>query len=400
MISVQEALQLVRSQIRDFGNEEVEILQSTDRILAQDILADRPYPPFNRVTMDGIAIDSKAFFKGKRVFKIEGIQAAGQTQQKLQDGNNCLEVMTGAMLPSGTDVVIQYEQCDIKDGFANVHIEEVQILQNVHLEGTDSKQGDVLVSAGNKITSAIIGLIAASGLSKVLVKCLPKVAVCATGDELVEVDQQPLPHQIRQSNSYMLVAALQNEGINAQRYHLCDEPQVMFEELLTITNYYDVVLLSGAVSKGKFDHLPRVLERLKMQTIFHGIAQRPGKPFLFGYMPNQALIFGFPGNPASTFVCYQLYFKAWLSVALGIIQPTVKAFLGKPVNFKPNLTLHALVKLSFDQGRLIAMPIESSTSGDMVNLALADGVLSLPADRQEFGIDEAFDLRILQTSRQ
>jgi molybdopterin molybdotransferase len=395
MISVQEALQLVRSQIRDFGNEEVEILQSTGRILAQDVVADRAYPPFNRVTMDGIAIDSKAFFAGNRTFKIEGVQAAGQVQKELKDKDNCLEVMTGAMLPLGTDVVIQYEQCDIKDGFATINIEEVKVLQNVHLQGADSKQGDILVSAGTKITPAIIGLIAASGLSKVLVKCLPKVAVCATGDELVEIDQQPLAHQIRQSNSYMLVAALQTEGIHAQRYHLPDEPQLMFEELLTITNYYHVVLLSGAVSKGKFDHLPNVLERLKMQTVFHGIAQRPGKPFLFGYMPNQTLIFGFPGNPASTFVCYQLYFKAWLNNSMGMPAVYIKAILGKPVSFKPNLTLHALVKLSFDQGKLIAMPIESSTSGDMVNLALAEGILSLPADRQEFGVDEAFDLRVL-----
>jgi molybdopterin molybdotransferase len=395
MISVQEALQLVRSQSRDFGTEEVGIIQSTGRILAQNIVADRPYPPFNRVTMDGVAIDSKAFLVGRRSFKIAGVQAAGQVRQKLNDPDNCLEVMTGAMLPSGTDVVIQYEQCDINNGIATISIEEIQILQNIHLEGTDSKQGEVLVSAGNKITPAIIGLIAASGLSVVLVKRLPKVAVCATGDELVEVDQQPLPHQIRQSNSYMLITALQAEGICAQRYHLPDEPQLMLEELMTITNYYDVVLLSGAVSKGKFDHLPKILEQLKMQTIFHGIAQRPGKPFLFGSMPNNALIFGFPGNPASTFVCYQLYFRAWLNSSLDIAITAVKAFLDKPVSFKPNLTLHALVKLSFDHGKLMATPIESSTSGDMVNLALAEGILSLPADRQEFGVDEAFDLRIL-----
>lgn len=395
MISVSEALQLVRAQVRDYGTEEVDLLQSTGRILAQDIVADRAYPPFDRVTMDGIAINSKAFSAGKRSFKIEGVQAAGQPQQALIDIDHCLEVMTGAMLPSGTDLVIPYEQCEIKDGIATISIEEIHTLQNVHLEATDSKQGDILVKSGIKITATIVGLIAASGLSLVLVKRLPKVAVCATGDELVEVDEQPLPHQIRQSNSHMLVAALQAEGIQAQRYHLRDDPQVMLEELTTITNYYDVVLLSGAVSKGKFDHLPNVLNRLKMETIFHGITQRPGKPFLFGRLPNEVLIFGFPGNPASTFVCYQLYFRAWLYQSLGIALPVMKAFLSKPLNFKPTLTLHALVALSYEEGKLIAAPIETSTSGDMVSLALAPGILSLPADRQEFTTDEVFDLQVV-----
>jgi len=395
MISVTEALQLVRTQVRDYGTEDVDLLQSTGRILAQDILADRAYPPFNRVTMDGIAVNSKAFSTARRSFKIEGIQAAGQPQQTLIDTENCLEVMTGAMLPLNTDAVIPYEQCDIKDGVANINVAEISKLQNVHLQGTDSKQGDILVKSGHKITPAIIGLIAASGLSKVVVKRLPKVAVCATGDELVEVDKEPLPHQIRQSNSYMLLAALQAEGIDAQRYYLRDDPQVMLEELTTITNYYDVVLLSGAVSKGKFDHLPNVLNKLNMETIFHGIAQRPGKPFLFGKLPNEVLIFGFPGNPASTFVCYQLYFKAWLHASLGIELPVIKAFLSKPFVFKPNLTLHALVTLSYNEGKLLAAPIESSTSGDMVSLALAQGILNLPADRTDFTTNEPFDLQVV-----
>ncbi len=132
-----------------------------------------------------------------------------------------------------------------------------------------------------------------------------------------------------------------------------------------------------------------------METVFHGIAQRPGKPFLFGRLPNQVLVFGFPGNPASTFVCYQLYFKAWLYTILGISRPLMKAFLSKPLSFKPNLTLHALITLSYNDGQIMATPVESSTSGDMVSLALAQGILSLPAERQHFAVDEPFELQIL-----
>lgn len=395
MVTVEKALALVSEQSRDFGSEEVDLLASTGRVLAQDVLADRNYPPFNRITMDGIAINYNVWLAGKRSFKIEGIQAAGQTQQILTDENNCLEAMTGAMLPNGTDAIIQYELCEIKDGVATVKTDDVKPFQNVNLEGTDSKQGDVLLQKNQKITSPVTGLLAAAGFNKVKVKYLPKVAVCATGDELVEVDRQPLPYQIRQSNSYMLTAALQAEGIKAQQYHLPDNEVKMLEQLTTITNYYDVVLLSGAVSKGKLDHLPKVLNQLGLETIFHGITQRPGKPFLFGKLPNDSLIFGFPGNPVSTFVCYQLYFRQWLSKSLGLALPKAAAFLSRPFTFKPHLTLHLLVKLSFINGRLIAEPAETSTSGDLVVLAQTEGILSLPEERQDFGIDEAFPLQIV-----
>ncbi|WDF56918.1 molybdopterin molybdotransferase MoeA [Mucilaginibacter sp. KACC 22063] len=395
MISVAKALQLINMQVRDFGAHDVDLLNANGRILAQDVSADRDYPPFNRVTMDGIAISSEAFKTGKREFKIEGIQAAGQEQQTLKDPLNCLEVMTGAMLPIGCDAVIQYELCEITSGIAKVQSDVITVFQNIHPQGNDSKQGDILIKSDTTITPAITGLLAAAGLTKVRVKRLPTVAVCATGDELVEIDQQPLPHQIRQSNSYMLLAELQQEGIEAQRYHIADDPQTMLAQLSTLVQSNDVIMLSGAVSKGKFDHLPNVLKQLGMQTIFHGITQRPGKPFLFGVMPNEALVFAFPGNPISTFVCYQLYFREWLYACIGKKQKTAKAFLSRPVSFKPQLTYHMLVTLSFEAGLLKASPISNSTSGDLISLAHTEAIVSFPADRQEFGTDEPFDLLLL-----
>ena len=395
MVTVNEALELVLSQSYDFGNVAVDLLDATGRVLAQDVLADRNYPPFNRITMDGVAINTKAWLNGKRNFKIEGIQAAGQGQQALLDQDNCIEVMTGAVLPMGTDAVVPYELCEILNGSATLNAEVVKPSQNIHPEGIDARQGDILLSKNKKITPAMIGLLASAGLSKVWVKALPKIAVCGTGDELVEITQQPLSHQIRRSNSYMLTAALLAEGIKAQQYHLRDEPVSMLEQLTTITNYYDVVLLSGAVSKGKFDFLPKVLEQIGLQTIFHGVTQRPGKPFLFGKLPTGTFIFGFPGNPVSTFVCYQLYFRRWLSKSLGLSFAAASACLSKPFSFKPDLTLHLLVKLSIQNGRLIAEPAETSTSGDMIVLSQTEGILSLPKERQEFGADEAFDLQMI-----
>jgi molybdopterin molybdotransferase len=395
MISVTQALKLIAEQAdRDFPIEEVDLLQSTGRILAQTVLADRDFPPFDRATMDGIAIGSRAFRQDVRQFRITDIQAAGHPQKQLTNRGNCIEIMTGAMLPIGSDAVIRYEDLTIANGVAQVNIDEVTPYQNVHLQGTDKKAGDLLVAAGVKITPAIIAIMASVGMSTVPVYRLPRVAVCSTGDELVAVNEQPLAHQIRQSNSYMLLAGLQQEGITANKYHLPDEPEAMVQQMADMIEQYDVLLFSGAVSKGKFDYLPQVLQQLGMQTVFHSIAQKPGKPLLFGKVENKALVFGFPGNPVSTWVCFQLYFKAWLYGSLGIKVPVVTAALSKVVTFKPALTNHVLVKLINNQGQLLAEPVDTSTSGDMVNLMQADGFLSLPAEETSFAEGRIFEVQL------
>lgn len=394
MISVNQALQLIKQQAKPFPIEEVDLLQSTGRILAQAVLADRDFPPFDRATMDGIAIGSRAFEQDVRQFRITDIQAAGHPQKQLTSRGNCIEIMTGAMLPTGANVVIRYEDLTITDGVAQVNINEVTPYQNVHLKGTDKKSGDLLVASGVKITPAIIAIMASVGMSSVPVYCLPRIAVCSTGDELVPVTEQPLVHQIRQSNSYMLLAGLQQQGITANKYHLPDEPKAMAQQMAGMIEQYDVLLFSGAVSKGKFDYLPQVLQQLGMQTVFHSIAQKPGKPLLFGKVENKALVFGFPGNPVSTWVCFQLYFKAWLYGSLGIEVPVVKAALIKAVTFKPALTHHVLVKLINRDGQLLAEPVDTSTSGDMVNLMQAEGFLSLPAEETSFAEGKIFEVQL------
>jgi molybdopterin molybdotransferase len=395
MVSVEEALQLIAEQVKDFGDHHVPLLQATGKVLSQPVLADRDLPPFNRVTMDGIAISLATFNSGTHSFRIEGLQAAGAPQLTLHNDHNCVEVMTGATLPVNADTVIPYELCDIEGGMATVNLDNVNKLQNVHLQGTDSRKGDLLIPKGVRINAATIGLLASAGLDRVPVLKVPRVAICATGDELVEVHEQPLAHQIRQSNAYMLASGLNSEGIQTHRYHLKDNAEEMESQLAALVYEYDVILLSGAVSKGKFDYLPKVLTDLGMHTIFHSIAQRPGKPFLFGKMPDQCLIFGFPGNPISTFVCYQLYFKFWLYLSLGLQLPELTACLNKAIDFKPALAYHMLVRLEYADGKIIATPVETSTSGDLVSLAQAEAIMTLPADRNRFEAGEVFPVQLV-----
>jgi len=386
MISVNEALAYIAAHVKDFGVETAALLQSTSRVLAQDVIADRDFPPYHRVTMDGVAINTKAFESGKRNFYVENIQAAGASLQQLREENNCIEVMTGAVLPNGTNAVIPYEGCELKDGVATIQSTAIRQFQNVHLQGSDCKEGRILIQKNTTITSAHIGIMATVGLYKVLIYKNPAIAICSTGDELVDITETPLPHQIRKSNGYMLAAALQQEGITAKLYHVNDDKEQMLQHLTTILNECDVLLLSGAVSKGKFDYLPEVLQASGMQTVFHRVAQRPGKPFLFGTFDNGKLVFGFPGNPASTFICFNIYCKYWLHASLHRTTKKISARLAKTITFQPKLSFHVLVTLEYKEGILYAMPIIAANSGDMPSLISADGIVTLPAEWDTFEV--------------
>ncbi|MEX2593607.1 MAG: molybdopterin molybdotransferase MoeA [Anditalea sp.] len=393
MISVQEALDLILAQSFPQENEEVDLLDAMGGVLAEPVKADRDAPPFHRVTMDGIAIHSNAL-KENSSFKIENIQSAGKAQQSLINSENCIEVMTGAVLPKNTDCVVPYEQITLADGVAFLDSNEHVPYQNVHLSGTDAKTGDTLLTKGQSITPAIIGTLASVGISRIRVHKLPKIAICSTGDELVDLDQEPEIHQIRKSNAYMLHAALLDFGIKPNVFHLRDDKEEMMDELATLVKDYQILLFSGAVSKGKYDYLPMVLQELGMNKIIHGVAQRPGKPFLFGVLPN-SMIFGFPGNPASTFVCFHTYFKPWLRQYLGLPGRKYTAVLDQDISFKKPLTYHLLVTLSIKEGSILASPLKSSGSGDLVHLAHADAVISLPLEREMFHAGEIFPLNPL-----
>lgn len=396
MISVTEAFELIKKHRIDYGTEPVAIEAANGRVLAQDIVADRDFPPFDRVTMDGIAISTNAFMGGQRVFKIEDIQAAGQTQKQLMDAKACIEIMTGAVLPAGCDAVIPYEDCVIEAGIATVQTEQVVLHQHIHPKASDEKAGQLLVAAGTKITPAIIGTAATVGLSQIMVQSLPRVAICSTGDELVAIEAQPAAHQIRRSNSYMLAAALQELKISSKQFHLPDDRDELIMQLTTMLKNYDVLLFSGAVSKGKFDFLPEVLDTLGMQTIFHRVAQKPGKPLLFGKFMYGQTIFGFPGNPVSTLVCFKVFFSAWLNASLQYTPPQQSAILASDFTFKPNLSYHLPVIVELIEGRLMATPNAGNNSGDMVGLAKANAVITLPNSRHDFKAGEVFPVTWLK----
>lgn len=390
MISVDEALKLILSQTLPEETEEKELAEALGRTLSEPVRADRDAPPFDRVTMDGIAIHS-SMLGSTLSFPIENIQAAGQPPLRLGSRKNCIEVMTGAILPDNTDCVIPYEEIKISGGLAVLLSPFHQPFQNIHGKGRDAAKGETLLAPGQPVTPSVAGVLASAGVTTVRVKRFPTIAICSTGDELVDIDQQPEIHQIRKSNSHMLNAALRQWNISADMYHLQDDRRVMEKELIELVKDYQILLFSGAVSKGKFDFLPEVLQETGMEKMIHGVAQRPGKPFLFGTFPG-TLVFGFPGNPASTLVCFNIYFKPWLHQHLNLPGQIYTARLQSDVPFKKPLTYHLLVSVSLDDGCLKATPLRNSGSGDLIRLAQADAVISLPPGKEIFLSGEAYPI--------
>jgi len=392
MIPVSLAEQIILQQKKDFPSVSLPLEQTVGKVLSENLVADRDFPPFNRVAMDGIAIQYAAFAKGQRTFPIENIGLAGAPLLTLQDGNNCIEIMTGAMLPQNADTVIRYEDVQLENGTANILVDTIKAAQNVHHQGTDRKKEDQIVPAGTIVSAAEIGVAATIGKTHLKALQFPKVALISTGDELVEIGAQPLAHQIRQSNVATLKAALSEWGLEADCFHLSDEEAVIYEKMSEILTNYPLILMSGGVSKGKKDFLPKVLKSLNVKELFHRVQQRPGKPFWFGKATTDNLVFAFPGNPVSTFVCLHRYFKCWLVASLGqSIEAKRYAILTEKVEFKPNLTYFMQVKVRYSpQGQLLATPVQGRGSGDLANLVNADGFLELPQGKGVFEVGEAF----------
>ena len=397
MISVSEAGQIIAAQTRHYNTESIPFESAVGRVLAEDIVADRDLPACNRATMDGIAIRFSAFAEGVRVFSIKGVQAAGDRPIEIEADQECIEIMTGGTLPVSVNTVIRYEDVVITDGMARVMIDDIRKGQSVHLKAKDKKLGEVLASSNRLIDSSVVGIAASAGKSNLVVRKLPRTIIISTGDELVEVGDNPLPYQVRRSNNHTIKAALDQYHLHADLLHLPDNPGITKNELTKCLADYDVLILSGGVSMGKFDYLPQVLEEVGVTKLFHKVRQRPGKPFWFGRNEAGVLVFAFPGNPVSTFMCLHRYFMPWLEAslygALGSkeIAPKCFAVLDGDFQFVPPLACFLQVNLSFnDQSQLVATPLSGNGSGDFANLVETNAFMELPEEKTTFKKGEMY----------
>lgn len=387
MITVEEAQGIISKNLFDIGVDAVDLESANGRVLAQDISSERDQPPFNRVMMDGIAIKFSEYSTGRKKFRVESIQKAGEAQKILQGELSCIEVMTGAVLPTNTDTVIKYEDLEIKNQVAqlkeNIIIEKKQ---NIHNQGSDCEQGSVVLTKGTRLYGPQIGILASNGYSKVEVYKNLTLAVISTGDELVGINEKITTFQIRKSNPYALESLAKSFGITQMNtFYLKDDNEQMFQSLEEIISSHDVIVLSGGVSAGKFDFVPQVLADLKVEKKFHKVSQRPGKPLWFGTR-NKKLVFGLPGNPVSALTCFRRYV---LPNCGGAKSQKVK--LDVNFEFNKNLTYFCPVKVININGELRATPLTINTSGDYGSLAYSDGFIELNKEETNFKKNDVFD---------
>lgn len=392
MIPVAEAEKIILAEVKDFGKELISFENSLNRILAEDLFTDRDLPPFNRATLDGIAINYSAFENGIRSFHIKATQAAGDPSIDIVNVDECIEIMTGAAVPDTTDIVIGYEDIEIKNGIAIIKNNSFKKGQGLHLKGTDKRKNEIIVKNNEVITPVTISIAASIGKTELLVKKLPKVVIISSGDELVDVYNKPNPFQIRRSNSYIIVASLERYNLKADVLHIPDNPEITRKNISACLQNYDVIILSGGISMGKFDYIPAALKELSVKKLFHKVQQRPGKPFWFGRHENGVVVFALPGNPVSTYMCLTRYFIPWLKACMGIsFTKNRTAILNEDFSFTPALQYFLQVKLNMEiNGTLTATPFEGNGSGDFSNLSEADAFMELPLERNNFTKGEVF----------
>ena len=382
MLTPAEADALIGQHLQCLPIESLPLAQCAGAVLRENIYAERDQPPFDCVTMDGIALDSRAAAAGRRAFRVQATQAAGDPPLTLAENTACIDVMTGAVLPAGCDSVIPLEELTVAGGEAVLGAAlQIQPWQNVHRRGTDTRQGALLVAAGARLHPPEIAIAAGAGMARIRVSSQPMLAVISTGNELIEPGEPVLAHQVRRSNAYGIVSALREHGFQrVADEHIRDDAGELRERLRFHLETHDVLVLSGGVSMGKFDLVPQVLEELGVHAVFHRVAQRPGKPLWFGMAPSGAAVFGLPGNPVSSLVCLSRYVLPALFASLGSRPPPPERLaLGAPITVTAPLTHFMPVRIEQDDwGRPWAMPAPTNGSGDFAALAGTDGFVELP----------------------
>jgi molybdopterin molybdotransferase len=387
MTEVAAAQELILSNIPALASEQVPLADCIGRVLRETVHAERPQPPFDRVTMDGIAIAYRDWARGVREFTVVGTQAAGAPALAGAKAGECLAVMTGAPLPEGTDTVIPVERIERSDRVAVVTANAVQHRQFVHACGSDRAAGDVLLVAGARIGAPESAVLASSGRARFAVAQLPHAAVISTGDELVDAGEPIAPYQIRSSNDYAIEASLTMPRLaRVTRARLKDDAAALAEAIAALHDRTDLLILSGGVSMGQFDFVPAVLERLGAEVIFHRIRQKPGRPMWFGMSAQRKPIFALPGNPVSTLVCTARYILPALREAAGLAaSPPEYVQLSAAAESSAELTYFLPVSLCWSaEGAALAEPRPTNTSGDFVSLAGTNGFIELPPARAPY----------------
>ena len=378
---------MIKQQARSFGKEIVLLDDAIGRVLNEPVIADRDYPPFNRATMDGIAINSADWNDGIRSYMLAETIFAGKTATTSIAKGECYKIMTGAAVPPAADTVIRREDTEENENRFMVRASGVIPGQNIAARGSDIQKGTTVISPAQFIQTGSITTLASLGYDEVKVASLPSVAVITTGDEVLPVHAPVNEVQIRNSNQHLLKALLRQWQIKPVAVvHAPDDATI----LLRSVNKYrqtDILIMSGAVSAGDADFVPEVLVKAGAEMIFHKVAIRPGKPFWFGKFPGGPVVFALPGNPFSAFVTFRLFIEEFLLACFGLPE---RKMLHLPFNGTriKKTDLDEFFPVTISGKPSVASPVAFNTSGDITAVMKADALAVQPYDKMDIQKDE------------
>lgn len=384
MISLREAQQLINGYSRNFGSEEIDIDNAFNRTLAEDIYADRDYPPFNRSAMDGYALRSDDInIKKINEFEVIDNLLAGNTSDKKIGEGQCIKIMTGAPVPSAADAVIRLEDTTNNSHKIVSKLETIKPWQNISKKGEDAVQNKILVRKNQLINATVIGVLAVTGRSKINVWKLPSAAIVSTGDEVININSPVKPYQIRDCNSHTLKAFFRQYNINDIETLLLHDEKKELKKGIEKFIGKDILIISGGVSKGDADYIPEVLTSLGVKEIFYGVQIKPGKPVWFGITQAGAPVFALPGNPYSVQVAFKIFIEPYLRQSFGLEAKTALfVALLCPKNKKTRFDEFFPCRLVSKNNSNGLLPLTFNGSGDVAAACHSDGIACHPSGEQ------------------
>ncbi|HZQ67960.1 MAG TPA: gephyrin-like molybdotransferase Glp [Terriglobales bacterium] len=400
ILSFEDARHVVEehaSHLRPHGKELLDLLDGAGQVLAEPVNADRNFPPFPRATRDGYAVRAADVAQAPAELEVVGeLKAGGSLEPKFQlQAGQAVSIMTGAPAPNGADAVVMVEYTSLQGPRVTVNRSAARG-ENIVSTGAEAKRGARLLTPGQRLDHAAIAIAASVGRSRLLVYSKPQVAVLSTGDEVVDIDVPPGPHQIRNSNSYSLAAQIRAAGGEPLILPIAPDEPERLRELIADGLEADLLLLTGGVSMGKYDLVEEVLGDFKAEFFFTGAQIQPGKPVVFGRVAGgddggAKYFFGLPGNPVSTMVTFELFARPVIDALAGAAPQKLvfsRAQLKSEIKTRTGLKrfLPAMLSGEFEQAEVELMPWHGS--GDIAATARANCYLVVPPDREKLAAGE------------
>lgn len=389
MIKYEEAIEIVKANYTLLGTERVDLKESLNRVLREDIISDMEMPPFDKSAMDGYACRREDI---KNELEVISVIQAGYKPDITIGKNQCAKIMTGAMIPDGADCVIIVEDVEVLPGGKIKYLKD-STADNTCLRGEDVKIGEILLSSGTRITAKEIASLALCGGVNPLVSVKPRVGIISTGDEIIEPYGKPGLSQIRNTNSYQLIAQCIEFGVIPNYYGIVpDTNEAITAAIKKAKEENDLILLTGGVSMGDYDLVPAILKEQGYKILFDKVAIQPGKPTVFG-RDGEKYVFGMPGNPVSSFIIFEFFVKEFLSASMGLTEfkKIIRCELAGDFRRKRDSRLARVPARINAEGK--AEPIEYHGSAHINSLASADGVISIPIGVNELKKGTIVDVR-------